>query len=299
MPASHIGAIEGTLGGRRKRIRRTRLARYRTTRSPKTGSTAASGTFGNILMATRLLILMYASASYTIFVASILYALGFFLNSIVPKSIDVGGISDFGGAVVVDLSLLGIFAIQHSIMARSVFKHWWANNLPLACQRSTYVLVSSLVLLLLFWQWRPIPVVLWRLDGISGSLVDSLYWAAWLLALASTCMIDHFELFGLRQAFFALRETEPADQVFRAPLLYRFVRHPLMLSLLLAFWATTEMTAGHLLFAVTSTLYVIVGVKLEERDLIAQFGSTYRQYRQRVPMLAPRIFSRSHEGESR
>lgn len=246
-------------------------------------------------MTARLTILLYAVASYGVFLASILYALGFFSNSVVPKSIDIGEPSSTAGAVAVDLLLLALFSVQHSGMARSVFKRWWARNLPVACQRSTYVLVSSLLLLLLFWQWRPIPQTVWRIDGIFALLLAVTHWLGWLLVLVSTYMIDHFDLFGLRQALNALRGTKAPEQEFRTPLLYRVVRHPLMLGFLLVFWATPEMTAGHLLFAIASTAYILVGLRLEERDLMIQFGATYQQYRRSVPMLLPLIFGRNHE----
>jgi len=247
-------------------------------------------------MFTRLLILFYAIASYAVFLVSSLYAIGFVGNYLVPKSIDVGGPTSLGEALVVNLLLLGAFAVQHSIMARPAFKRWWAGTLPVACQRSTYVLLSSLILLMLFWQWRPIPMPLWRVDGIAAGLLIGICGLGWLVAFASTFMIDHFDLSGLRQAFFALREVEVPGQSFKTPLLYKIVRHPLMLGFLLAFWATPEMTAGHLLFAIMTTAYILVGLQLEERDLIAAFGTTYQQYRQRVPMLLPRVFTRRQEG---
>ena len=243
-------------------------------------------------MFTRLLILLYAIASYAAFLVSFLCAVGFVGNYLLPKSIDVGGPTNLGEAIVVDLLLLATFAIQHTIMARPAFKHGWAKVLPAACQRSTYVLLSSLILLLLFWQWQPIPTPIWRIDGIAASLLTGVYWLGWLLVLASTFMIDHFDLSGLRQAFFALRGAEAPGPSFRTPLLYKIVRHPLMLGFLLAFWATPEMTAGHLLFAIMTTAYILVGLRFEERDLVAQFGATYQQYRSRVPMLLPRIFGR-------
>jgi protein-S-isoprenylcysteine O-methyltransferase Ste14 len=239
-----------------------------------------------------LLILVYAMVSYIVFLASFLYAIAFVGNYPVPRSIDVGTSASVGEAIVVDLLLLGLFALQHSIMARAGFKQWWAGLFPAACARSTYVLLSSLILLLMFWQWRPIPTLLWRIDGIAELVLTGIAWLGWSLALASTFMIDHFELSGLRQAFGALRRTPPPDASFRTPLLYRFVRHPLMLGLLLAFWATPEMTAGHLLFAVVNTLYILIGLRFEEQDLIAQFGASYRAYRHRVPMLLPRLFGR-------
>jgi methanethiol S-methyltransferase len=244
-------------------------------------------------MFARLLILFYAIMSYAVFLVSSLYAVGFVgnYNYLAPKSIDVGGRANLGEAMAVDLLLLGLFAIQHSIMARPAFKRWWARIFPVACGRSTYVLLSSLILLLLFWQWRPIPTQVWQIGGMAAWVLIGIYWLGWGIVFASTFMIDHFDLSGLRQAFFALRGAEPPGQSFRTPLLYRIVRHPLMLGFLLVFWATPQMTAGHLLFAVMTTAYILVALQFEERDLIAEFGATYEQYRRRVPMLLPRISS--------
>jgi protein-S-isoprenylcysteine O-methyltransferase Ste14 len=250
-------------------------------------------------MFSRLLILLYAIASYAVFFASSLYAMGFVGNYVVAKSIDTGGAANLSEAIVVDLLLLGLFAIQHSVMARPAFKRRFAGIFPEACQRSTYVLLSSLILLLLFWQWRPIPMQIWQIDGIAAYVLTAVYWLGWLIAFSSTFMIDHFDLSGLRQAFFALRGAKDPGQSFRTPLLYKIVRHPLMLGFLLAFWATPEMTAGHLLFAIMTTAYILIGLQLEERDLIAAFGTTYQQYRERVPMLLPRIFRRRQAGASR
>jgi len=243
-------------------------------------------------MFARLLVLFYGIVSYAVFLVSSLYAVGFVGNFLVPKSIDVGGPTNLREAILVDPLLLGIFAIQHSTMARRAFKQWWAKIFPVACQRSTYVLLSSLILLLLYRQWRPIQIPVWQIDGIAAWLLIGVYWIGWLIVLASTFMIDHFELSGLRQTFFALRGAEVPGQSLKTPLLYKMVRHPLMLGFLLAFWATPEMTAGHLLFAIMTTAYVLLGLQFEERDLIAQFGTTYQHYRQRVPMLLPRIFGR-------
>jgi methanethiol S-methyltransferase len=264
------------------------------------GTAAARQNRKKVFMFVRLQILFYAIVSYAVFLASFLYALGFVGNYLVPsylvpKSIDVGGLTSVSEAIFVDLLLLGLFAIQHSIMARRAFKGWWAKFLPEACQRSTYVLLSSLILLLLFWQWRPIPAPVWEVGGMAAWLLIGVYWLGWLIVLASTFMIDHFDLSGLRQAFFALRGAALPGQSFKSPLLYNIVRHPIMLGFLLAFWATPEMTAGHLLFAIVNTAYILVGLQFEERDLIAEFGATYRQYRRRVPMLLPRIFGRRAE----
>ncbi|MFL9502122.1 methanethiol S-methyltransferase [Rhodopseudomonas palustris] len=244
-------------------------------------------------MIKRLLIPTYGLLSYAVFLVSMIYAPGFFGNTLVSKSIDVGGASSPGQAVLINLQLIGLFAIQHSIMARQRFKRWWARHLPAPCQRSTYVLLTSLLLLLLFWQWRPIPVVVWSTSGIAAWLLVGLYWLGWVLVLASTHMIDHLDLFGLRQSFSALRGTEPLRPTFRTPILYRMVRHPLMLGFLIVFWATPEMTAGHLLFAVVITIYILIALQFEERDLIAEFGATYQQYRERVPMLLPRVLRRT------
>lgn len=244
-------------------------------------------------MVSRVLILLYALVSYALFTISFLYALGFVGNYVVPKSIDksidIDGATNMGEAIAVNLLLMSLFAVQHSVMARPVFKRWSARFLPAPCQRSTYVLLSSLILLLLFWQWRPIPTPIWQASGLAAWLI-SVHWLGWLIAFASTHMIDHFDLFGLRQALFAWRGAEMPDQSFKTPLLYKVVRHPLMLGFLLAFWATPEMTAGHLLFALANTAYILVALQFEERDLIAEFGATYQDYRRRVPMLVPRLF---------
>jgi len=243
-------------------------------------------------MVSRVLILLYALVSYTLFTVSFLYALGFVGNYVVPKSIDIGIPSKLSEAFIVNLLLMSLFAIQHSVMARPSFKRWSANFLPAACQRSTYVLLSSVILLLLFWLWRPIPTPIWHASGLAAWLLIAVHWLGWLIAFASTHMIDHFDLFGLRQAFSALRGEEMSGQSFRTPLLYKIVRHPLMLGFLLAFWATPEMTAGHMLFALANTAYILVALQFEERDLVAEFGATYQDYRRRVPMLVPRLFTR-------
>lgn len=246
-------------------------------------------------MFARLLTLFYAIVSYAVFFVSSLYAIGFVGNFAVPKSIDTGQPADLGEAVGVNFLLLGLFAIQHSIMARPAFKRWWTGVLPAACQRSTYVLLSSLILLLLFWQWRPLPMPVWRADGLAAWLLIGVCALGWAIAFASTYMIDHLDLFGLRQAFSAMRGTATPNQSFKTPLLYKIVRHPMMLGFLLAFWATPEMSVGHLLFAIANTAYILIALQLEERDLIAEFGATYLQYRARVPMVLPRLFSRRQQ----
>ncbi|WP_315786629.1 MULTISPECIES: methanethiol S-methyltransferase [unclassified Bradyrhizobium] len=242
-------------------------------------------------MFARLLIMLYAITSYAVFLGSFVWAVGFVgnINSLTSKSIDVGGSGSVTEAALVDVLLLALFALQHSVMARPAFKRWLTRFIPKAAERSTYVLLSSLILLLLFWQWRPIPMPIWRIEGLGASVLTSIHWLGWLIVLTSTYLIDHFDLFGLKQAAFALRATEAPAQPFKTPLLYRLVRHPLMLGFLLAFWATPEMSVGHLMFAALNTAYILVGLQLEERDLVAAFGDTYQRYRQRVPMLLPRL----------
>ena len=232
---------------------------------------------------------VFGSVAYACGLAALVYSIGFVGDLVVPKSIDVGASAGVGEAIVVDLLLLGLFAVQHSVMARRSFKRWWARIVPHSVERSAYVLASSLVLALLLWQWRPIPEpVVWRIDGaVASALVWSVFWLGWAVMLLSTFLIDHFELFGLRQVFARLTgRTVPATE-FRTPLLYRYVRHPLYLGLLLAFWSTPAMTAGHLLFALGTTGYILVGIGFEERDLVAQFGERYRRYRREVGMLVP------------
>lgn len=240
----------------------------------------------------RVAALIYGLASYLVFFCSILYAMGFIGNFVVPKSIDVGGSAGLAESILVDLLLLGAFAIQHSVMARPAFKQWWTTIIPRHCERSTYVLLSSLLLVAIFWQWRPITMTIWQVDGAPASLLIAIYWAGWLIAFSSTFLIDHFDLFGLRQVFAVMRGAVPAAPVFRTPLIYKLVRHPLMLGFLLVFWATPQMSAGHLLFAALTTGYILMGVQLEENDLIAEFGDRYERYRRSVPMLFPRILRR-------
>lgn len=232
---------------------------------------------------------LYGLASYLIFSASFAYTPAFIGNFPVPKTIDVGPDSGRAQAILINAILLGLFAIQHSVMARPAFKRWWTRIIPKSCERSTYVLTSSLLLILIFWQWRPIASTIWHVEGWPAAMLTAIFWMGWLIALASTFQIDHFELFGLRQGFDALRGAADRVQAFKTPLLYRLVRHPLMLGLMLAFWATPHMTAGHLLFAVMMSAYILVGVRLEERGLVAEFGASYEQYRRNVPMLMPRL----------
>ena len=233
--------------------------------------------------------LVYGLVAYAAFLATFLYAIAFTGNLFVPKSIDTGAPVPLAEALIVNLLLLGLFAVQHSVMARRSFKRWSARIVSPAVERSTFVLATSLVLALLLWQWRPIsePVV-WSVQSAIGTdLFWAVFWLGWAVMLSSSFLINHFELFGLRQVFARLAGRELPEPVFRTPFFYRYVRHPLYLGLLLGFWAAPVMTAGHLLFSIGCTGYILVGIWFEERDLIAQFGDRYRRYRNQVGMLLP------------
>lgn len=237
----------------------------------------------------RLLALLYGVASYSIFLVTFLYAIAFVAGVGVPKHIDNGATAPFPIALAIDLALLGLFAVQHSGMARPAFKRWWTRIVPVPIERSTYVLVSSLALALLLWQWRPLSWPIWDLENqIARAALYGLSALGWLLLLSSTFLINHFDLFGLRQVWFHARRRQAMDEPFVTRAFYRIVRHPLMLGFLIAFWATPTMSLGHLLFALMTTAYIVVAVKfLEERDLVALYGDTYRDYQRRVPMLLP------------
>jgi protein-S-isoprenylcysteine O-methyltransferase Ste14 len=235
----------------------------------------------------RTLVPLYGTVSYVVFLASFLYAIAWLGNFLVPKTIDSGTPAPLGEALLVNLALLTAFALQHSIMARPAFKRWWTRFVAPPVERATFVLFASLLLFAVCLGWRPLPEVVWAFDGGAGLALGALFAAGWLIVLAATFMINHFELFGLRQVWLHARGRAYTAPRYVERFFYRFVRHPIMLGFLIAFWAAPVMTVGHLLFAVTTTIYILVALQLEERDLVKEHGESYESYRERVPMLVP------------
>jgi protein-S-isoprenylcysteine O-methyltransferase Ste14 len=236
----------------------------------------------------RTAVFVYGAACYLIFFATFLYAIGFLGNWIVPKSIDSGRQGSLTEALMVNVGLLGLFAVQHSVMARQWFKRGIQRVIPDAAERSTYVLMSSLLLLLLFWQWRPMGGIVWNIQNPASRVaLTASFLFGWLVVLTTTFIINHFDLFGLRQIYLYLigRKYEPIS--FRTPGPYRFVRHPLYVGWLFAFWSAPTMTAAHLVFAVATTAYILLAIQFEEKDLVSSYGEAYRKYQQEVPMIIP------------
>lgn len=238
---------------------------------------------------------LYSAFAYLVFILTFLYAIGFVQNLIVPKSIDSGTTGALWSSLLINAACLAGFAVQHSLMARPSFKRAWTKIVPKAAERSTYVLFASLALILLFWQWRPLPQTIWSIgDPVLATAVSAVSWLGWGMVLVSTFLISHFHLFGLSQGFARLLKLEDADDGrFVTPLLYRWLRHPIYAGFVVAFWAAPQMSLGHLVFAVATTGYILIGIWFEERDLVTQFGSRYLAYREQVGMLFPKLAPRS------
>jgi methanethiol S-methyltransferase len=235
------------------------------------------------------IILLYGILAYCVFLIAFLYAIGFLGNIIVPKSIDSGTETTLFSSIFINVILLSVFALQHSIMARPAFKKWFTTIISPAMERSTYILLSSLALLLIYWQWQPIITTVWETESkVAINILTGIFFLGWLIVLLSTFMINHFELFGLRQVFDNLKNKQTPNPKFQTNYLYKIVRHPIMLGFIIAFWATPTMTVGHLLFTIVTTIYILIAVKyLEEKDLCKFIGEKYEKYQKEVPMIIP------------
>lgn len=237
-----------------------------------------------------ILVLIYGLICYAVFFVTFLYAIAFVggFDQMVPKAIDTGVQGDLVMSIVINVVLLSIFAVQHSVMARPQFKAIWTKFVPPSMERSMYVLLGSAALILIFWQWQPMPTIVWDVHNeLARRVIDGLFFFGWFFVLVSTFMIDHFELFGLKQVMHRMSGKTAPGMTFRMPGFYKFVRHPIMLGFIIAFWAAPTMSQGHLLFAVVTTAYIFVALQLEERDLVASLGDEYINYRMRVRMIFP------------
>ena len=239
----------------------------------------------------RILTMIFAMVAYAIFFATFLYLIVFVGDfSFAAVTVDKGPQAPLATAVVVDLALIALFGVQHSVMARQGFKRWWTQVIPTPAERSVYVLMASAALIILMTVWRPIDNVVWNVtSSIVSDLIWVAFWIGWGMVLLSTFLINHFELFGLQQAWLYMRGREAAPPTFRTPFFYKWVRHPLYLGFFIAFWATPEMTAGHLLLAAGVSVFMLIAIQYEERDLVGYFGKAYEDYRERVGMLTPRL----------
>ena len=247
----------------------------------------------------RALAFVYGLVAYLVFFGTILYAIGFVTGFAVPKTIDTGMVVPLAEAVIVNLLLMTVFAVQHSVMARKQFKEWWTQYVPKPVERSTYVLLASLALVLLYWQWRPIPTVLWHVaDPTVALAITGVSMLGWVMVFTSTFLINHFELFGLHQVANNLVGRGMPAVRFKTPVLYKVVRHPIYLGFIIAFWVAPTMTIGHALFAAVTTAYIFVGIFLEERDLVDLFGDEYRRYRRRVAIIVPFMVRRAEPAET-
>jgi protein-S-isoprenylcysteine O-methyltransferase Ste14 len=233
--------------------------------------------------------LLFGIIAYVVFLAAFLYAIGFVGDMVVPKTINTGTSTNFLHALITDLILLSLFAIQHSVMARPGFKKWWTTIVGSAIERSIYVLLASLILFLLYWKWQPMEGVIWQIENtVAKTILHGLFGIGWLIVLLSTFMINHFELFGLKQVYENLKSIEPRPVAFKLSLFYSIVRHPIMLGFIIAFWSTPHMTLGHLIFSATTTVYILVAITyLEERDLVKMHGVQYKEYQSKVPKIIP------------